>query len=62
MGCMADVRPVRAGDDRCTGSESTPAHDRQMPSGGVEESGNTEEGPACTVQEMTERRLVVLGP
>jgi hypothetical protein len=61
MGCMADVRPVRAGDDRCTGSESTPAHDPQMPSGGVE-SGNTEEGPAYTVQEMTERRLVVLEP
>jgi hypothetical protein len=43
MGCMADVRPVRTGDDRCTGSESTSAH-------------------GYPVQEMTERRLVVLEP
>lgn len=33
----------------------------QMPYGGVRDSGNTREGPAYTVQEMTERRLVVLG-
>jgi acyl-CoA reductase-like NAD-dependent aldehyde dehydrogenase len=32
----------------------------QMPYGGVKESGNTREGPAYTVQEMTETRLVVL--
>ena len=31
----------------------------QMPYGGVRDSGNTREGPAYTVQEMTERRLVV---
>ena len=34
----------------------------QMPYGGVRDSGNTREGPAYTVQEMTERRLVVLQP
>ncbi len=32
----------------------------QMPYGGVKGSGNTKEGPAHTVREMTEERLVVL--
>jgi acyl-CoA reductase-like NAD-dependent aldehyde dehydrogenase len=32
----------------------------QMPYGGVKDSGNTKEGPAWTVHEMTEERLVVL--
>jgi len=32
----------------------------QMPYGGIKESGNTKEGPAFTVREMTEERLVVL--
>jgi acyl-CoA reductase-like NAD-dependent aldehyde dehydrogenase len=32
----------------------------QMPYGGVRDSGNTREGPAYTVREMTERRLVVI--
>lgn len=32
----------------------------QMPYGGVRDSGNTREGPAATVLEMTELRLVVL--
>ena len=32
----------------------------QMPYGGVKESGNTREGPAYAVDELTERRLVVL--
>src|SRR5690606_11419785 len=32
----------------------------QMPYGGVRDSGNTREGPAYTVREMTEERLVVL--
>jgi acyl-CoA reductase-like NAD-dependent aldehyde dehydrogenase len=32
----------------------------QMPYGGVKASGNTKEGPAWTVREMTEDRLVVL--
>ena len=32
----------------------------QMPYGGVKDSGNTKEGPAWTVREMTEERLVVL--
>ena len=32
----------------------------QMPYGGVKESGNTREGPAWAVREMTEERLVVI--
>jgi acyl-CoA reductase-like NAD-dependent aldehyde dehydrogenase len=32
----------------------------QMPYGGVKESGNTREGPAYAVREMTEERVVVL--
>ena len=32
----------------------------QMPYGGVKGSGNTKEGPAYAVREMTEERLVVL--
>ena len=32
----------------------------QMPYGGVKDSGNTREGPACAVREMTEERLVVI--
>jgi acyl-CoA reductase-like NAD-dependent aldehyde dehydrogenase len=34
----------------------------QMPYGGVKGSGNTKEGPAFTVREMTEERLVVPQP
>jgi acyl-CoA reductase-like NAD-dependent aldehyde dehydrogenase len=33
----------------------------QMPYGGTKASGNTKEGPAYTIREMTELRLVVLG-
>ncbi|MCC6225228.1 MAG: aldehyde dehydrogenase family protein [Microthrixaceae bacterium] len=33
-----------------------------MPYGGIRDSGNTREGPAYTVEEMTERRLVVMQP
>jgi acyl-CoA reductase-like NAD-dependent aldehyde dehydrogenase len=32
----------------------------QMPYGGVKASGNTKEGPAWAVREMTDERLVVL--
>src|ERR671923_238389 len=32
----------------------------QMPYGGIKASGNTKEGPAYTVREMTEERLVVI--
>jgi acyl-CoA reductase-like NAD-dependent aldehyde dehydrogenase len=32
----------------------------QQPYGGVKDSGNTREGPAYAVEEMTERRLIVL--
>jgi acyl-CoA reductase-like NAD-dependent aldehyde dehydrogenase len=34
----------------------------QMPYGGVRESGNTKEGPAYAVRQMTEERLVVIRP
>ena len=34
----------------------------QMPYGGVKDSGNTREGPAYSVKEMTEERLIVLQP
>jgi acyl-CoA reductase-like NAD-dependent aldehyde dehydrogenase len=34
----------------------------QMPYGGVRDSGNTREGPAYAVREMTETRLVVIHP
>ena len=33
-----------------------------MPYGGVRESGNTKEGPAYAVRQMTEERLVVIQP
>ena len=32
----------------------------QMPYGGVKDSGNTREGPAYAVRELTEERLVTL--
>ena len=32
----------------------------QMPYGGVKDSGNTREGPAYAVRELTEERLVVI--
>ena len=32
----------------------------QMPYGGIKDSGNTREGPAYAIREMTEERLVVL--
>jgi len=60
---MVDVHPV--GFD---GKEPGRVNDvptwraDQVPYGGVNDSGNTKEGPACTVAEMTERRLVVLQP
>ncbi|MGH9279973.1 MAG: aldehyde dehydrogenase family protein [Acidimicrobiales bacterium] len=34
----------------------------QMPYGGVRASGNTKEGPAYAAREMTEERLIVIGP
>ena len=34
----------------------------QQPYGGVRDSGNTREGPAYSVREMTELRMVVLSP
>ncbi len=33
----------------------------QMPYGGVKDSGNTREGPAYAIRELTEERLVVIG-
>ena len=32
----------------------------QMPYGGVKESGNTKEGPAYAVRELTDERVVVI--
>jgi acyl-CoA reductase-like NAD-dependent aldehyde dehydrogenase len=32
----------------------------QMPYGGVKDSGNTREGPAYAVRELTEERLVII--
>ena len=34
----------------------------QQPYGGVRDSGNTREGPAYSIREMTELRMVVLSP
>jgi acyl-CoA reductase-like NAD-dependent aldehyde dehydrogenase len=34
----------------------------QQPYGGVRDSGNTREGPRYAIEEMTERRLVIIGP
>lgn len=34
----------------------------QMPYGGLRDSGNTREGPAYAIEEMTERRLIILSP
>lgn len=34
----------------------------QQPYGGVRDSGNTREGPAYAVEEMTERRMVIIQP
>ena len=34
----------------------------QQPYGGVRDSGNTREGPAYSVREMTELRMVILSP
>jgi acyl-CoA reductase-like NAD-dependent aldehyde dehydrogenase len=34
----------------------------QMPYGGVRSSGNTKEGPLWAAREMTDERLIVLGP
>ena len=34
----------------------------QQPYGGVRDSGNTREGPAYSVREMTELRMIVLSP
>jgi len=32
----------------------------QMPYGGLRDSGNTREGPAWAIREMTEERMVVI--
>src|SRR6476661_560927 len=45
---------------RVTVNEAPTFRADQMPYGGVKGSGNTKEGPAYTIREMTEERLVVL--
>ena len=41
-------------------NESATYRADQMPYGGVKDSGNTREGPAYTIRELTEERLVVI--
>jgi acyl-CoA reductase-like NAD-dependent aldehyde dehydrogenase len=45
---------------RSTVNEAPTFRADQMPYGGVKDSGNTREGPAYAIHEMTEMRLVVL--
>ncbi|HEY7381230.1 MAG TPA: aldehyde dehydrogenase family protein [Gaiella sp.] len=61
----ADVKnAIRAGHELefggVTVNEAPTFRADQMPYGGVKDSGNTKEGPAWAVREMTEERLVVL--
>src|SRR5215210_7992283 len=44
----------------CTVTEAPTFRADQMPYGGVKDSGNTREGPAYTIRELTEERLVVI--
>ena len=56
--CLRAVRELEFGG--VTVNEAPTYRADQMPYGGVKASGNTKEGPAWTVREMTEERLVVL--
>jgi acyl-CoA reductase-like NAD-dependent aldehyde dehydrogenase len=62
---MRDVKQVlRAAAELAFGgvtvNEAPTFRADQMPYGGVKESGNTREGPAYAIREMTEERVVVL--
>jgi acyl-CoA reductase-like NAD-dependent aldehyde dehydrogenase len=56
--CLRAVRELEFGG--VTVNEAPTFRADQMPYGGVKASGNTKEGPAWAVHEMTEERLVVL--
>jgi len=56
--CLEAARRLEFGG--VTVNEAPTFRADQMPYGGVKASGNTREGPAWAVREMTEERLVVL--
>ncbi len=56
--CLRAARELEFGG--ITVNEAPTFRADQMPYGGVKASGNTKEGPAWAVREMTEERLVVL--
>ncbi len=56
--CLEAARRLEFGG--VTVNEAPTFRADQMPYGGVKASGNTKEGPAWTVREMTEERLVVV--
>ena len=56
--CLRSARELQFGG--VTVNEAPTFRADQMPYGGVKASGNTKEGPAWAVREMTEERLVVL--
>jgi acyl-CoA reductase-like NAD-dependent aldehyde dehydrogenase len=56
--CLEAARRLEFGG--VTVNEAPTFRADQMPYGGVKASGNTREGPAWTVREMTEERLVVV--
>jgi acyl-CoA reductase-like NAD-dependent aldehyde dehydrogenase len=56
--CLDAVRRLEFGG--VTVNEAPTFRADQMPYGGVKASGNTKEGPAWAVREMTEERLVVI--
>jgi acyl-CoA reductase-like NAD-dependent aldehyde dehydrogenase len=56
--CIAAARGLEFGG--VTVNEAPTFRADQMPYGGVKASGNTKEGPAWAVHEMTEERLVVI--
>ena len=53
-------RPTGSSSAASTVNEAPTFRSDQMPYGGVKASGNTKEGPAWAVREMTEERLVVI--
>jgi acyl-CoA reductase-like NAD-dependent aldehyde dehydrogenase len=56
--CLAAAQRLEFGG--VTVNEAPTFRADQMPYGGIKDSGNTREGPAWTVREMTEERLVVI--
>jgi acyl-CoA reductase-like NAD-dependent aldehyde dehydrogenase len=56
--CLAAAQRLEFGG--VTVNEAPTFRADQMPYGGIKASGNTKEGPAWAVREMTEDRLVVL--